>query len=654
MRFLFFPLVILSFISGSAQKIFISADSLPFQFNEKWKYFPADSVSLEGKDVDDSNWDEISSSIYTDSLRRIFNGRGWFRIHFKTDSSVHRYPLAFLLKQHGASEVFLDGVMIGSFGDVNDKEGSTYIDPESTPIAFHMNDDSSHTLAVHYVNYTGRENSRIYFARMNGFAISIDFADKLVRRKMYQTEVLSFINILLAGIFVTLSLLHLLLFLYYRSQRSNLYFSIFTFTVFLLFLLGFIGFVAESPSAIYKIWYMLHLLFCLASVSLSAFIKEHFRKGRISFIIILVLFLATLVLRALNQQISILGIMVLGLSVCIEAVITIIIAIVRKQKGARIAGAGILFFGIFIITLFAHAVFAGDLQLNDSTVSGKITLIIAALAILSMPVSMSAYLAWGFAAVNKDLKKQLSEVKILSEKMLEQEQEKKKLLESRKEELENEVTLRTAELRSEKKKSDDLLLNILPSEVAEELKSRGESKARQFDHVSVIFTDIVNFTHITENLGAKELVKEIDILFKAFDEIIGRHGLEKIKTIGDAYLAVCGMPEEDPLHAVKAVRASKEILEYIRSMQEKGGKFALRIGINSGPVVAGIVGVKKFAYDIWGDTVNTAARMEQNSEAGKINISGSTYELVKDHFNCEHRGKIAAKNKGQIDMYFVE
>jgi adenylate cyclase len=395
------------------------------------------------------------------------------------------------------------------------------------------------------------------------------------------------------------------------------------------------------------------VVFSIASLSLSAFINEQFQKRKIIFMIIVFIFILTIILRILNLKVSILACLILGLGVCIEAVVSILIAIYKKQRGARIAGAGILFFGVFVIILFGSAIFVGDLQLNDTTTNGRITLIIAALAILSMPVSMSAYLAWGVAAINKNLNIQLAEVKLLSGKMLEQEQEKKKLLENRKEELEYEVQVRTAELRMEKKKSDDLLLNILPSEVAEELKNKGESTARQFDQVSVLFTDIVNFTTITENLGAKELVKEIDILFKAFDNIIGRNGMEKIKTIGDAYLAVCGMPEEDPQHAFKTVRAAQELLKYISEMQAKGGRFDIRVGINSGPVVAGIVGVKKFAYDIWGDTVNTAARMEQNSAPGKINISGTTYELVKDYFECEYRGKLPAKNKGEIDMYFI-
>lgn len=205
----------------------------------------------------------------------------------------------------------------------------------------------------------------------------------------------------------------------------------------------------------------------------------------------------------------------------------------------------------------------------------------------------------------------------------------------------------------ERKKSDALLLNILPDEIAQELKLKGESQARQYDSVSVIFTDFVNFTTVCEYLPPAELVAELNKCFAAFDKIVDRHGLEKIKTIGDAYLAASGLPRIDPDHATHACRAAMDILNWVRDPENKC-LFNIRIGINSGPVIAGIVGMRKYVYDIWGDTVNTAARMESSSSPGKINISESTYQLVKDKFKCICRGKIEAKNKGSINMYFLE
>jgi class 3 adenylate cyclase/tetratricopeptide (TPR) repeat protein len=211
-------------------------------------------------------------------------------------------------------------------------------------------------------------------------------------------------------------------------------------------------------------------------------------------------------------------------------------------------------------------------------------------------------------------------------------------------------------LGKEKKKSDDLLLNILPSEVATELKHKGSAEAKYFDHVTILFTDFVNFTGAGERMNSQELIDELDSCFKAFDEIISKYNIEKIKTIGDAYLAVSGLPVPDALHAENVVRAALEIREFMRNrLRQLGDRtFEIRIGVHSGSVVAGIVGVKKFAYDIWGDTVNTAARMEQNSLPDKINISQSTYDLVHEKFECSYRGEIEAKNKGQLSMYFLE
>lgn len=214
-------------------------------------------------------------------------------------------------------------------------------------------------------------------------------------------------------------------------------------------------------------------------------------------------------------------------------------------------------------------------------------------------------------------------------------------------------------IKKEKKRSDELLLNILPGEVANEIKLNGRSTPKTFSMVTVMFTDFKDFTRVSEHISAELLVAELDYCFSAFDKILPKYKIEKIKTVGDAYLCASGLPVSSFTHATDMVNAAIEIrnfmLERKKEKEVKGEMpFEMRIGIHTGPVVAGIVGVKKYAYDIWGNTVNLAARMEQHSEAGKINISGSTYELVKDKFKCIHRGKIEAKNKGEIDMFFVE
>ncbi|MDB5246231.1 MAG: Adenylate cyclase, class 3 [Segetibacter sp.] len=222
-----------------------------------------------------------------------------------------------------------------------------------------------------------------------------------------------------------------------------------------------------------------------------------------------------------------------------------------------------------------------------------------------------------------------------------------------------EVEDRTSELMIAKKKTDELLLNILPAETAEELKATGFAKAKNYELVTVLFSDFKRFSEISEKMKPEQLVAELNYCFSAFDSITYKYGIEKIKTIGDAYMCAGGLPVKNETHAADTVRAAIELRQFMHSYKlEKEAKgeaaFEIRIGIHTGSVVAGIVGLKKFAYDIWGNTVNIASRMESTSEPGKINISGSTYEIVKSDFICSWRGKIMAKGIGELDMYFVE
>lgn len=213
-------------------------------------------------------------------------------------------------------------------------------------------------------------------------------------------------------------------------------------------------------------------------------------------------------------------------------------------------------------------------------------------------------------------------------------------------------------IEKEKNRSEHLLRNILPQGTVLELMETGKVQAKKFEEVSVLFTDFESFTQYSESLSPEELVKTVDFYFTKFDKIIEKHGLEKIKTIGDSYMCAAGVPFPMKDHAKKIMYAALEILDFVeeskKDNQALAAQFEIRIGINSGSLIAGVVGSKKFAYDIWGDTVNMASRMESYSESGKINISENTYKLVKGDFSCKERGKIEVKNKGMVPMYFVE
>lgn len=221
----------------------------------------------------------------------------------------------------------------------------------------------------------------------------------------------------------------------------------------------------------------------------------------------------------------------------------------------------------------------------------------------------------------------------------------------------NKYIKKTSEIiKTERDKSEKLLLNILPEKTAQELKNNGKVAAKHFEEVSVLFADFVGFTKYAEQLSPDELVQTIDQYFTKFDEIMSHYGLEKIKTIGDAYMCASGLPSYTEDHTIKMVKAATEMVNYVEQETLKynlQNTMNIRVGINTGPVVAGVVGSSKFAYDIWGDTVNTASRLESHSLPGRINISDSTHHLVKDHFICEKRDPIEVKSKGYIDMYFV-
>lgn len=214
------------------------------------------------------------------------------------------------------------------------------------------------------------------------------------------------------------------------------------------------------------------------------------------------------------------------------------------------------------------------------------------------------------------------------------------------------------ELQIEKKRSDELLLNMLPADIVAELKKNGTAKPRVYNSASVLFADIKNFTQWSEKLEPKALIDTLQDLFSSFDDVLAQNFIEKIKTIGDAYMCAGGLPMPNHSHPFDIVIAAFGLQSAVSALDEKraragGDPWLMRIGIHTGPVVTGVVGKTRTVYDVWGDSVNTASRLESACEPGKINISKTTYDVIKDYFECEYRGKIQAKHKGEIDMYFV-
>ncbi|MEO8399375.1 MAG: adenylate/guanylate cyclase domain-containing protein [Ignavibacteriaceae bacterium] len=213
---------------------------------------------------------------------------------------------------------------------------------------------------------------------------------------------------------------------------------------------------------------------------------------------------------------------------------------------------------------------------------------------------------------------------------------------------------KTLELEIEKRKTDNLLHNILPIEIVEEFKENGKINPREYKMVTLLFTDFQGFSSISSQMSASDLVEELNDIFQNFDATIENHGLEKLKTIGDSYMVGGGFPKENDNHAINSILAAMEMNEYLhqRNLNSKY-KWVMRAGIHSGSVVAGVIGKNKFTYDVWGDTVNIASRMEQKGKPGKINITSATFELIKDHFECEPNGIFNLMDNGSIEMHFI-
>ncbi|WP_128414298.1 adenylate/guanylate cyclase domain-containing protein [Chryseobacterium sp. Leaf394] len=619
--------------------------------DEAAKFLAGDNPKFSAPDFDDSAWTHVDfSSKKSYKKDQVY----WIRYYFKIDSATLNKPLCFDIGQNGASEIYLNGRKIESIGKIGDEKTRSFKMNNEVPELFSLDNTEVNVLAIRFLPNIDADKMAINFRRTT-LNINLNSANEFMIDMVEMTEGFNFITMLICGVFSALGFIHLLLFLFYRKAVYNLYFSIYNFSIGLLSYMVLSFYQMTDPADVDTCGFLSFLSILAFGASLTGFINTLFGRSKLRLKILLIIAAIILTVYYFSAKTAISFVSFYISFVWFESLYLIIRAMIRKEKSAFIVGGGILtFFGIIILAIILNILDSLNVAIPEIMLGDTVGIIVAVLIFASFPLSISAYLGWQFASTNLSLVKQLDEVNRLSDINLKQEQEKQQILQDQNDLLEKQVDERTFELQNEKQKTENLLLNILPHEVAEELKENGSSEAKYYDEVTVLFTDFVNFTQSSERMGAEKMLVELNECFTAFDMIMEKHGLEKIKTIGDAYLAVCGLPIKNENHAYQTVLVALDIIEFIEERKKTHPEaLDIRVGINSGSLIAGIVGVKKFAYDIWGDTVNTAARMEQNSEKGKINISESTYQLVKDKVHCEYRGKIHTKGKGDMDMYFA-
>ncbi|MBK7270088.1 MAG: hypothetical protein IPI07_11445 [Flavobacteriales bacterium] len=617
----------------------------------------ADDPAFAARELDDRTWQPLNSF---DRAQFPTGQVYWVRFQLKVDPELAHAPVDLDIYSQGAVEVYFNGELVEHFGTMprtGSREGyeaAHFVPRRQVRLRF-MGDGQRETIAIRCVH---APMSVASFERANELALTLHLPEEEgTIERMEDSTLLQY------GLFVGINLIILLLAgaIMSRSKRDRSWLMLAFFSLFM----ALVGFTNIPPKGSFGL--------SLQAVNAISLLNPIVYPVALLF---LVLVLRTLFATVGRRSVLVFGTITVLMIIAsyeayfdpqgshnLDAWFTILfffevarqaLRAVREQvHGSWIIGIGAVLFIINGVFLEQYYQFTGH------EMARWLRTFLRFSYYLTMPVSIAIFLAVRSAHQSR-------------------------LLARQRDELDKEVHERTAELRHEKERSEQLLHNILPEEVAEELKAKGSADAQLIEHVTVLFTDFKGFTEMSEKLTAKELVADIHECFSAFDHIMQKHGIEKIKTIGDAYMAAGGLPTPNTTHALDVVKAALEIRDVIA--ENKARKvaaglpyFEIRIGIHTGPVVAGIVGVKKFAYDIWGDTVNTASRMESSGEVGQVNISEATYALVKnvvssqlsvvsDHdsgrttdngqpatpaFHFTPRGKVQAKGKGEMEMYFV-
>lgn len=614
-----------------------------------WRFQPGDDPAWSAPAFDDAAWPTgKSSEVPRVTPATTWTGRGWFRLRLDTRALPERTSLLLAFEQAGGAEVFLDGRRIATLGRVGAslEDEQAVLRNEIPPLAI-FEPGRVYVLAVRYSNFYARPLGRL-LPDTGGFKVSVMppagwTADALAWRQEKYGTLMFFtaVPLLLAAI-------HLALFVFLPRSRESLYCALFMCT---LSLLTYTRLERQMVDTVVG-YLLMHRMWVMAIVAFSLFslltIYAMFARPRSGwFKTLLFAGLALLVWPFFEESaFSFRVCAAFGFVVSLETLRIAFLAVRARRDGAGLVLGGMILFGLAVIHNAVRIVYKiGDDGSAVDTMN---------LGILAAATGMSLFISRNYALTTRRLEQKLVEVEDLSRRNLEQEREKQAIVAAQNEKLEVEVRERTAELRVEKGKSDDLLANILPREVAAELKERGVSTPRRYEEVTILFSDFSGFTSTVSAMPAHRLVRELDEIFRLFDEISEREGLEKIKTIGDAYMAASGLPEQRPDHAQRAVRAALAMQAAIAQRNlDAAIKWHMRAGLHTGPVVAGVVGKRKFTYDVFGDTVNLASRMETSAEPGQVNLSAYCYDLVRGDFVCDYRGKLDIKGKGQLDLYTV-
>jgi len=633
-------------------------------------------------------WRKLTSPEQLARISSEWSGSGWFRLFVEIDSTLFDETISLTLTHRNAAEVYVDGRRVAVQGKVgflaHDEVESTAL---ALPIPIHLRGARRHhVIAIRYSNHTYLRLAKLYSSPLlmpgsPAFDAEIHTVNGDIARALRERTTRTIVTMIPLGILLFVAFLYAVFYIFIRRERTNLYLSLFS-----------ISSAALCFSLLYRhqstaareilVWNEVAIVIQIAALALSLMAMLYWvvysrtlrRWWSLWVPAVCILIVSRFIIPLSQWNYILIALIVLGF---LDMVALMVVAVRNKIEDSTIIATGN---AIFLIS----ASFYVFILIQGFYYVLWLYALSTYCCFLSIPVTMAFYIARRFARVNERLSEQLEYIQRLSHQALEQEKEKQSLIERQKQELEGLVDVRTKELQeknqlladqtqaiqfsnmellrknievaSEREKSDELLLNILPAPIAVRLKAGEQTIADKLHDVTVLFADIAGFTRFASTISPENLVALLDKVFSEFDRLVEKHGAEKIKTIGDAYMAVGGLSHHASNHVEFMARLALEMQNAVNTLSQELGIIGLsvRIGLHSGEAVAGIIGTKKLNYDLWGDTVNTASRMEAHGEAGKVHCTEHVFMRLRHKFVFSERGEIRVKGKGLMHTYFLE